>query len=81
MPGHTCFGSELFVWWDLFITEAVEEMKGLHGNHIRGFAEEQQEGVTGFHRLEGAAKFQNSGKALLEVYKDTSMVCNESGKL
>lgn len=56
-------------------------MKGLHGNHIRGFAEEQQEGVTGFHRLEGAAKIPNTGKAPLEVCKDTSRVCNESGKL
>lgn len=64
------------MWWDLFITEAVAEMKGLHGNYIRGVAEEQQEGVTRFHRLEGAAKIPNTGKAPLEVCKDTSRVCN-----
>lgn len=63
----TCCGSQLFMWWDLFITEAVEEMRGLHGNHIRGVAEEQQEGVTGFYRLEGAAKIPNTEKAPLYV--------------
>lgn len=46
----------------------------------QGFAEEQQEGVTGFHRLEGAAKIPNTGKAPLEVCKNTSRVCKEGGK-
>lgn len=55
--------------------------EGAAWESYRGFAEEQQEGVTGFHRLEGAAKIPNTGKAPLEVCKNTSRVCNESGKL
>lgn len=73
----TCFRSELFVWWDLFITKVLEEMKGPHGKHVRGFAEEQQEGVTRFHWQKGAAEIPNMAKAPLEVCMDTSRVCND----
>lgn len=48
-------------------------MKSVSGT----FADEQQEDIAKFHLLEGEAKHPNTGKAPLEMCKDTSMVCNE----
>lgn len=55
---NICFGSELFLWRDLFITEGVEEMKGLHGNHIGGLLRSSRRVSLDFTAWKEQRRFQ-----------------------